>query len=531
MGSLNKFKALLGIFIPFFAFFLMSQNTGALSLTPKDVVFNYNTTANGAFDWSGYKTIPGQGQPVGSESYITPVKSLRYMQFSYQPISIDGNHAALHFEANVVYIKNSLQATMIWQYLSSQQITSCFSNSTYLNIENQALSFAQTSWDNGYRNTLTIYGDVTLSGLPSGSTSQSIYCNFGNSSTPYFTSDLPSATSIYLEQNPTSIVFSNNLNDALLAQQIAQYEVQIQLQNQMNDKLDDLSSQSQQNTQDIIDAQDQNTQAIIRSNQKCHQSVNKLNLPDGTFVSNGITWTRSNGSLHGVGTLTDYTFSSSISGIGTILNLPSGTYTFSFKDPLGSPLRVEFNTRDNDNVRRILVVPAGTTSITGTFSNGLKILNISFSGGTIGDDYDILIENIQVQSGSSATAYEPYGQEICKNINEDYYDEQRQADQNISNQTSSSVQGAENQQTTNLIGILSNFLTQLQSFSATDCNLSLPFPSFIGGTQVVNICQGKDVLGNFITVIGTLAMVGFYIPLAVVLLKMIYNEIRSFTNG
>ena len=255
---------------------LCLNDASALSLTAKDVVFNYNTTANGAFDWSGYKTIPGQGQPVGSESYITPVKSLRYMQFSYQPIAIDGNHAALHFEANVVYIKNSLQATMIWQYLSSQQITSCFSNSTYLNIENQALSYAQTSWDNGYRNTLTIYGDVTLSGLPSGSTGQSIYCNFGNSSNPYFTSDLPSATSIYLEQNPTSIVFSNNLNDALLAQQIAQYEVQIQLQNQMNDKLDDLSSQSQQNTQDIMDNQDQNTQDIIKSNQRCHSSRNLI---------------------------------------------------------------------------------------------------------------------------------------------------------------------------------------------------------------------------------------------------------------
>ena len=59
---------------------LCLNDASALSLTAKDVVFNYNTTANGAFDWSGYKTIPGQGQPVGSESYITPVKSLRYIQ-------------------------------------------------------------------------------------------------------------------------------------------------------------------------------------------------------------------------------------------------------------------------------------------------------------------------------------------------------------------------------------------------------------------------------------------------------------------
>ena len=104
---------------------------------------------------------------------------------------------------------------------------------------------------------------------------------------------------------------------------------------------------------------------------------------------------------------------------------------------------------------------------------------------------------------------------------------------NIENQTSQNTTGgtSENQQTTNLIGVFSGFLTELQSFSATDCNLDLPFPSFIGGTQTVNICQGKDVLGNFITVVGTLAMLTFYIPLCFVLLKMIYNEIRSFTNG
>lgn len=121
-----------------------------------------------------------------------------------------------------------------------------------------------------------------------------------------------------------------------------------------------------------------------------------------------------------------------------------------------------------------------------------------------------------------------------QNINnavDEHYQKEDQAISNIDNQSSSDVEGSESQQTTNLIGVLSSFLTQLQGFSATNCNLSLPFPEFIGGTQNVNICQGKDVLGNFITVIGTLAMVTFYIPLAIVLLKMIYNEIRSFTNG
>ena len=113
----------------------------------------------------------------------------------------------------------------------------------------------------------------------------------------------------------------------------------------------------------------------------------------------------------------------------------------------------------------------------------------------------------------------------------DHYEKEQEALDNISNQTPSDIQNAENQATTNLIGVLSSFLSQLTSFSATNCNLTLPFPNFIGGSKTVNICQGKDILGNFITIVGTLAMVAFYIPLAIVLLKMIYNEIRSFTNG
>lgn len=111
------------------------------------------------------------------------------------------------------------------------------------------------------------------------------------------------------------------------------------------------------------------------------------------------------------------------------------------------------------------------------------------------------------------------------------FEQNQQAYDNISNQDTSDINGATNQETTNLIGILSSFLTELSSFTATNCSLSLPFPQFIGGTQTVNICQGKDVLGNFITIVGTLAMVAFYIPLTIVLLRMIYKEIRSFTNG
>lgn len=123
------------------------------------------------------------------------------------------------------------------------------------------------------------------------------------------------------------------------------------------------------------------------------------------------------------------------------------------------------------------------------------------------------------------------GQNNIWQQNQDYYDEQYGAYDNISNQSEGDIQNSQNQQTTNLIGVITSFFGELSSFQATSCLITLPFPSFIGGNQSVNICQGKDVLGNFITVFSTLTAIMFYIPLAWILLKMIYSEIRSWTNG
>lgn len=90
---------------------------------------------------------------------------------------------------------------------------------------------------------------------------------------------------------------------------------------------------------------------------------------------------------------------------------------------------------------------------------------------------------------------------------------------------------SENAATTNLIGAFSSLLSALTSLNATNCNVTLPFPSALGGNMTVNICQNKDYAGNIISVFGSLTLCVFYVPLALKLLSMIYNEIRSFTNG
>lgn len=102
---------------------------------------------------------------------------------------------------------------------------------------------------------------------------------------------------------------------------------------------------------------------------------------------------------------------------------------------------------------------------------------------------------------------------------------------NIQNQSSSDIQGAENTQTTSLINVISGFISAFSGISAGNCNLTLEFPAYAGGTRVVNICSGKEKAPRIVEIGSSLLLILVFVPLAYVLIRMIYNEIRSWTNG
>lgn len=110
--------------------------------------------------------------------------------------------------------------------------------------------------------------------------------------------------------------------------------------------------------------------------------------------------------------------------------------------------------------------------------------------------------------------------------------EQAQATQDAADDSETQAEGnSSSTQTTNLIGAFQSFVTALTSLNATNCNVTLAWPSSLGGNMQVNICQNKDYAGNIISVFGSLTLIVFYIPFSLKILSMIYNEIRSFTNG
>lgn len=133
------------------------------------------------------------------------------------------------------------------------------------------------------------------------------------------------------------------------------------------------------------------------------------------------------------------------------------------------------------------------------------------------------------------------------NITSEFYDMQATADgvnvndvlegmldasDNISSQSPLDLNIGNSATATNLISYISTFVQYITNVSpAQNCNLSLPFPNIMGGTAVANLCQGKDTMGNLIPVISSIVIFAFYIPFALFMLRLIYREIRSFTNG
>lgn len=132
----------------------------------------------------------------------------------------------------------------------------------------------------------------------------------------------------------------------------------------------------------------------------------------------------------------------------------------------------------------------------------------------------------------SAVWYIPdAGSGAIEDIITDWKDKEEQAAGKVEEQTPEDIANATNQQTTNIIGIISSFLSAITNFSAGTCDLALDFPSYAGGSMSVNVCQNRDRAGSLIALFTSLTLILFYLPLAFKLLSMIYNEIRSFTNG
>lgn len=125
------------------------------------------------------------------------------------------------------------------------------------------------------------------------------------------------------------------------------------------------------------------------------------------------------------------------------------------------------------------------------------------------------------------------------NQNNQYYSHEYQAETNIQNQSSSDIPNASDQKTTSLIGFLGDFVGAIGNINTSgDCSINLTINELPDGftyNQNVNPCIGKDKFiaggGNvFFEVFLPIVALLFYLPFVIFILRLIYKEIRSFTD-
>lgn len=249
---------LLTLFISLFVNLCNFSSVSAVSVGPSKFGLYYRDTPSGDFQWN-LDLYAGQNYSV---------QGFRVMdvRVEWSQIAFTGNHASLTSEINVVAINPTSPCTYpdesgsypqcmaYWFQFQYQRVHQCavvgVGNVT---IAQQNWNYAITNWtasDGSYRSTMTMYIDVTLSGLPQGSSGK-IACLVGGlpDYMSFGASRGSTAVRWYVEKAPAIINFSNNIDDALLQTQIQQNSTIINQNSQI--------IQGQQAQTDAINAQTQ----------------------------------------------------------------------------------------------------------------------------------------------------------------------------------------------------------------------------------------------------------------------------------
>lgn len=189
------------------------------------------------------------------------------------------------------------------------------------------------------------------------------------------------------------------------------------------DQNNKIIDQNNQNTDKILDSNKENTDKILDSNKdtqnvikdqfnSCRDSVNLLDLKDGTYSSNGITAIVKHGiiTLNGTSTATAFLTISTNSYINWISGQNYTVSLFNVNSNKNLKFRIESNgiydtSLESVNNTRTFSYVSGQ----GIFTN--KII-IRIENGTSLTNF---VVKPQIQEGSSGTEYEPYGQQICSN--------------------------------------------------------------------------------------------------------------------
>lgn len=204
-------------------------------------------------------------------------------------VNVTGNYANIHFETNLVLHGTPTGDPRLsllngkWKNLDYLTINYCGSSGSNYTIKSQSVSYATTPWfgytptfdDPGEQSnnvTLTIYGDVLISGLTNGQ--REIYCGVGTYNQWAFMEAInpesPYSPTVYFEKQPTTIQFTNDESEAIERAQLA--------------ALDNINQSIQDSSSDIVDAINNQSEKEQEKYEEQSQEVQD-DLEDGSEAS------------------------------------------------------------------------------------------------------------------------------------------------------------------------------------------------------------------------------------------------------
>lgn len=226
------------------SFFCALQPLFANALSPNGYSMYYN--------FYGYNDNQYQWSQRQAAGYVYNFSNVRRYEWAIDSVNFTGNYATIHFETNIVRHDIGYY-TGRFTNLENLYVLYCGTGGVNGTIQSYSISTAKTVWysnNNTIENqTLTVYGDVVVSGLQYSSGTHDIYCAVSTQDgEPFITS--PNAgsdslnLSISIEQSPTAVVFSNNLSDAL-------NQDRNNILNNIDNSINNISNQYNQEKEDL----------------------------------------------------------------------------------------------------------------------------------------------------------------------------------------------------------------------------------------------------------------------------------------
>lgn len=293
--AFKRFLFKIGIIIPFFAIFLMSQNTFAASLSTSSFDLHARWSVGYDYQWF-HNLVYGSPTSTNSNSYVNIAGNggaANLYQFNTPSVTAGGNYATIHFETNIVCSNTSPGCLVKFVNLNEQNLITCSASGATVLSKN--LQSVTTDWDTiinntvYYNTTLTFYGDVVMSGFNQNG-AYSFTCLMGNNNYAFYWNAGSVVDKLYFEQNPATITWSNDKSAALLEAQNSILETQNRLLQEQLDReqnaVNNIEGQQSSDIPNSSDAQTTNLLGVINrfisalSNISLGSCIVPLNLPE-----------------------------------------------------------------------------------------------------------------------------------------------------------------------------------------------------------------------------------------------------------